>query len=680
MCTLDNDEYGAVGMKSGVADSRRWARYLTCALILTALCGICAADTGTWITNGPFATVPGNQSIYALAVSPDGSVIYCGTGSGSVFLYSFGILPPAAAFTANTTEGDRPLAVQFTDTTTHLPLRWAWTFGDGNTSVEENPVHTYAAAGNYTVNLTAANSAGTTTATKSGYITVIAPTVQTNSFSSVTTGVSTTTNGTTQNVTIDTTTAHVTTDGDKVTLNTTGSSWSSVAITMTGPVDTSSSTIDGTVSSVTAVTDRVTASAGSAGTPSVQIQLNMSEVPQSTAAITQTITKDPSPTARTSFTVAAASAGKQIDDIAYTLNVRKTDLANAGDGGIITSATLTMTVSSDWVTAHGGTNNIVVMRRADDGTTQILTPSITGPDASGYYILTVYSPNGLSTFSVAAVSAVSSGGSSSGSGGDSSDSSSATLRYGSAGHISSLTKSLASLSAGESATLTVNQGVSASAPAGITAVTITAATGIPSTDLVVSDRTDVGTSQLSGRPVAGIISIEPSGVNPSAIKSAAIAFAVSSDWLSANNLAPSDVVLARNTNGNWVDLPTTFAYSSGGLDYFTATTPGFSYFAVTKKASAAATTAVTGTLAATATGLVTTAPAMAAVTTHGTGVMAAAPVRTTAVPVFAGTTGGVPVMAVVLIGAGVAVLIGAGWYIRRWWIRRQNPALFMEYD
>lgn len=37
---------------------------------------------------------------------------------------------------------------------------YSWNFGDGETSTEENPVHTYAAAGDYTVVLTATNSAG----------------------------------------------------------------------------------------------------------------------------------------------------------------------------------------------------------------------------------------------------------------------------------------------------------------------------------------------------------------------------------------------------------------------------------------------------------------------------------------------------------------------------------------
>jgi len=34
-----------------------------------------------------------------------------------------------------------------------------------------------------------------------------------------------------------------------------------------------------------------------------------------------------------------------------------------------------------------------------------------------------------------------------------------------------------------------------------------------------------------------------------------------------------------------------------------------------------------------------------------------------------------------LVGAGCVVLVvGISWWVRRWWIRRQNPALFREFD
>ncbi len=85
---------------------------------------------------------------------------------------------PTAAFSANVTTGTAPLAVAFTDTSTGGPTSWSWNFGDGATSAEQNPVHTYESPGNYTVTLTATNAAGSDTETKMGYITVAtAPTV-----------------------------------------------------------------------------------------------------------------------------------------------------------------------------------------------------------------------------------------------------------------------------------------------------------------------------------------------------------------------------------------------------------------------------------------------------------------------------------------------------------------------
>jgi hypothetical protein len=43
---------------------------------------------------------------------------------------------------------------------------YAWNFGDGNTSMEANPVHTYASGGEYEVTLTATNDCGFTTLTR----------------------------------------------------------------------------------------------------------------------------------------------------------------------------------------------------------------------------------------------------------------------------------------------------------------------------------------------------------------------------------------------------------------------------------------------------------------------------------------------------------------------------------
>lgn len=78
---------------------------------------------------------------------------------------------PVAAFTGSATAGDAPLTVAFTDASTGQPTSWAWDFGNGQTSTEQNPTVTYPAAGTYTVTMTATNAAGTS-APVTGTITV----------------------------------------------------------------------------------------------------------------------------------------------------------------------------------------------------------------------------------------------------------------------------------------------------------------------------------------------------------------------------------------------------------------------------------------------------------------------------------------------------------------------------
>lgn len=79
---------------------------------------------------------------------------------------------PIADFSASTTLGKVPLKVQFTDKSSNNPTSWRWSFGDGNSSTEQNPLHIYGKIGKHTVSFTATNLAGSNTKTVSSYITL----------------------------------------------------------------------------------------------------------------------------------------------------------------------------------------------------------------------------------------------------------------------------------------------------------------------------------------------------------------------------------------------------------------------------------------------------------------------------------------------------------------------------
>lgn len=74
--------------------------------------------------------------------------------------FSMPIAPPEVAFSAELVGNG---SLSFTDLSTNDPTTWLWDFGDGNTSAEQNPTHTYAENGAYTVCLTATNEGGSTT-------------------------------------------------------------------------------------------------------------------------------------------------------------------------------------------------------------------------------------------------------------------------------------------------------------------------------------------------------------------------------------------------------------------------------------------------------------------------------------------------------------------------------------
>lgn len=62
---------------------------------------------------------------------------------------------PVVDFTTDDSSScQAPFTVQFTDLTTGA-MEWLWDFGDGSTSTQQNPAHTYTAVGDYSVTLTA---------------------------------------------------------------------------------------------------------------------------------------------------------------------------------------------------------------------------------------------------------------------------------------------------------------------------------------------------------------------------------------------------------------------------------------------------------------------------------------------------------------------------------------------
>jgi len=90
------------------------------------------------------------------------------------------MLPIKADFYAETTTGSAPIAIQFYDLSKDATA-WRWDFGDGATSTEKDPIHTYTKGGVFTVSLTASNSGSTDTLTQHDLVTIIG----TNSVASV---------------------------------------------------------------------------------------------------------------------------------------------------------------------------------------------------------------------------------------------------------------------------------------------------------------------------------------------------------------------------------------------------------------------------------------------------------------------------------------------------------------
>ncbi len=67
---------------------------------------------------------------------------------------------PTAAFTAEPSIGFKPLTTTFTDQSSGNVSNWVWEFGDGETSSQQHPIHTYTSSGSFDVKLTVSERGG----------------------------------------------------------------------------------------------------------------------------------------------------------------------------------------------------------------------------------------------------------------------------------------------------------------------------------------------------------------------------------------------------------------------------------------------------------------------------------------------------------------------------------------
>ena len=136
--------------------------------------------TGAWSAIDPMKYV---RSTFATAMLPNGSVLvtgglyytspnYFSWKKCEIYTPTGGGCSLACTASATPASGPAPLAVIFAATATATGCTgapaYSWTFGDGASSSQQSPSHTYGAAGTYTWNLTA--TADGQSCTKSGTV------------------------------------------------------------------------------------------------------------------------------------------------------------------------------------------------------------------------------------------------------------------------------------------------------------------------------------------------------------------------------------------------------------------------------------------------------------------------------------------------------------------------------
>jgi PGF-pre-PGF domain-containing protein len=473
-------------------------------------------DTSTSTEQNPVHVYPA-PGMYHLSLTTTNAVSYS-TITMDIQVYG---LVPQPDFTGNLTVGAAPLPVLFTDISTRSPTSWNWSFGDTSTSTEQNPVHIYPAAGNYTVSLTVTNSIGTDTITRSNYISVsafspqayftgtppygTAPLLVTFTDHSARSPTSWNWSFGDGNRSTEQNPVHIYVEPGVYTVsmnatnafgsdNITRTSYITVQNLTPAPTVTGITPTSGMNNAVVGITHL--AGTGFSGTPSV------------------TLTK----------------AGQGNITATGVTVITSTNITCAFDLNGKAPGLWTVIVTNPY--GQAGTLN--------DGFTIIAAPVPVPPVEDSNNFVPDRAGQGGSGVAIASEGP-----------------------------------------AGQSVGYSFGN-PSATYPISILSVSFVPAEAVPQSQCVVAQQGPTSAFGLSDRPAA-YESIEIIWVNPAAITNGRIQFSVLGSWLREKHIDPTRVVLLRSHDNVWTELPTTFDHQEGDNYYYYADTSGFSYFAVSER-------------------------------------------------------------------------------------------------
>ncbi len=139
---------------------------------------LCEPASWTWeFGDGATSSLQNPSHVYAAAGSYTVSLTVTNDGGADSITRTgyITVSPIVADFSGTPLTGSAPLNVQFNDLSMCSPTSWLWEFGDGETSTQQNPAHSYTDAGTYTVTLTVTNAGGSDSLTMMDYVTVTSP-------------------------------------------------------------------------------------------------------------------------------------------------------------------------------------------------------------------------------------------------------------------------------------------------------------------------------------------------------------------------------------------------------------------------------------------------------------------------------------------------------------------------